>query len=466
MQIQKTEKDTLNAEDILGFIDNHESEAKPIFDKLWNYYKVQNETIVKKKAPDPNNPDNRTPVGYGRKIVNTFTGYAYRPRYITYKADDEQYMAQLQDTFNLNTEHLKTSRAGRNTGIYGVAYELMYIDGMVDKKLSLKAEPRFFPADPQEIILIYDYSPEPKKKMGIRYYQMTTNFYKVEVYYKDRVDTYDRKRDDEGKWRLTTTGTAPNFFKAVPIVPYYFGDDMIGIIQPVIPLIDDYDLLVSDGMNEFDRFAHAYLLLVKMSLGDPSKNKEPGAINRALQLIKKRRVFEQLPDKDAVSFLTKDIPTDFIQFMTTLIKGEIHSQSHIPDFSDKQDLAGIAVQRLMFDFENVVASAEADFDTGLYDRLSLINTIYAQTGRVVHPIYDVTISHKRNAPLNTKDFAETAKIMKETGFSSWLIADSMPDDLIPDVEEELKRQKEDFKAMVIPDIDNIPPPEVEDEPEL
>jgi len=33
------------------------------------------------------------------------------------------------NNYNINNEHIKTSRAGRNTGIFGVSYELLYIDG-------------------------------------------------------------------------------------------------------------------------------------------------------------------------------------------------------------------------------------------------------------------------------------------------------------------------------------------------
>ena len=449
MELMKTELDTLSDKDILKLIADYEVTEVPELGKLWRYYTADNATIQDRKAPDLNNPDNKTPVPYGRKIVNTLTGYAYRPRYITYKSDDEAYMRQLQDTFNLNHEHIKTSRAGRNTAIYGLAYELFYVEG---EQVNPKAEPRFFPVDPREMILLYDYSPEPKKKMAIRYYKVNPNLYKVEVYYPDKVETYDRVKSERyGEWVLQTTGEYPNFFDRIPVVPYYFGDEMLGVIKPVLPLIDDYDLLVSDSINEFDRFAHAYLLLVKMSLTNPAKDKDPGALNRMLQLIKRRRVFENLPDKDAVSFLTKDIPTDFMIFMTDLIRNEIHVQSHVPDFTNKtfsSDLSGVAVQRLLFDFENVVSSAEADFDLGLQERMELINVIYSKANRPVGVVDDVTISHKRNLPANLKEFAETAMLMLQAGFSRYLIADIMPDDIIPDVEAELARQDEERAGMV------------------
>jgi len=456
MIMWKTEADVLTPKEINDYITTYQNEVVPGLDDLWAYYIGKNPGILGRTAGDPNNPDNRTPVPYGRKIITTFVGYAYRPKYTTYKASDDAqapYVAQLQATFDLSDEHIKTSRAGRNSAIYGAAYELLYIDGD-------QADPRFVSVDPREMILLYDYSPEPKKKIGIRFYRITDKLWKVEAYYEDRIELYDRVRSEgrwtpgEEQWRLVPTGTAPNYFGEPPIVAYHFGDERVGLIAPVVPLIDDYDIVVSDSINEFSRFAHAYMLLVKYNLVPPELKKEAGAISKALQRLKQLRIFENLPDKDAVSFLTKDIPKEFIEFMTDRLKEEIHEQSHVPDFNEMAggQMTGAAIERMMFDFENVVSSAEADFDMGLLDRIRLINVIYAKAGKLVDTEHSVVIMHKRNMPLNLQEFATTAVQLKQAGFSRYLIADIMPDDIVPNVEEELERQDKDMEAL-LPDVD-------------
>ena len=180
-------------------------------------------------------------------------------------------------------------------------------------------------------------------------------------------------------------------------------------------------------------------------------------VAQILRDLKKRRVFENLPKDAEIEFLTKDIPDEFITFMTGLLKEEIHVQSHVPDFASEKfasGVSGIAVQRLLFDFENVVSSTEADFDVGLMERIRLI-TIIMEKSRAGGGSPDmINISHKRNIPLNLSDFAKTSKTMKEAGFSSWLCADIMPDDVVPNVEEELERQKEEREEMM-PDIDQF-----------
>jgi SPP1 family phage portal protein len=479
MQLQKTDKTTLTSEDILKYMEDYERAQVKEFDKLWQYYLGANTAIMGRKSPGPNEPDNKVPIPYGRKIITTFTGYAYRPRYITYKPVDpktddkpeegdepvkvqatpsETYIGQLQETFNLNSEHIKTSRAGRNTGIFGLSYELLYIDKALDAMAAVKAEPRFFPVDPREMILLYDYSSEPRKVMALRFYMVTKDLYKVEVYYPDRVEVYDRKREENtGAWTLVPVSKEPNFFGEVPVIPYYFGDEMLGIIKPVLPLIDAYDVLISDSMNEYDKFAAAYLVMKNFGITDPTKKKEAGMFDAALANLKRKKVFEHLPADAELSYLTKDIPTTFIEYMANFIRDQIHVQSHVPDFTGEKmsGASGIAIQRLLFDFENVVSSAEADFDMGLMERIRLITLLYGKAGRMVGTPDMVSISHKRNVPLDLKQFADTALTMKSAGFSRYVVADVMPDDIIPDVEEELARQDEDSKAMM-PDISAIP----------
>jgi len=493
MKILKTANETLSDKEIIKYIADYEINEVPTLDKLWDYYIGNNVKILTKKVTDPNNPDNRIPIPYGRKIVNTYVGYAWRPRFTTIKANvekdqslevnenasdetkelslskEEKYVNQLKETYNLNNEHIKTSRDGRNMGIFGVAYELLYTDGELDTDtMTTKSDVKFFCCDPREIILIYDYSPEPKKKIGIHYTKVSSNYFKVEVYYKLKVGgivTFDMKRSEiNNEWELSDKKELVNFFEDVPIVPFYFGDDMLGIIKPVLGLIDANDTLFSDSMNEFDRFAFAYLIMKKYGLTDPTKVKTPGVISTTLQSLKKKRMFENVPADADIKFLTKDIPTAFIDFMAKQIHDQIHVQSHIPDFNMMTGaLTGAAIDRLLFDFENMVSSAEADFDLGLLERIRLINIIYKIKGIEVGTNDDFTIEHKRNKPMNTKEFADTALVMKNAGFSSYVIADGMPDDIIPDVQAELARQKKEAGALM-PDIENIDYSNMDEEP--
>ena len=446
MELLREEKDELNAEEISKWIEKYEESYVPEMVKKQRYSKGDNPFITDKPKKDANNPDNKVRLSYGRKLITTFTGYGYRPGYITYNTDDEMnkaYYELLMKDFEKNNEHIKTSKNGKQTGIYGVSYELIYLDGD-----SENADIRFVPIKPQELILLYDYQAEPEAKIAIRIVPMSALKQEITVYYADRIESYLREREYEGAyaWKITKLKDEPNFFGEIPIIAYYLDDDSEGIIWPVKDLINMLDTLISGNMDEFERFANSYLRIVGISLEDPIKTKGPNQVIDALQRIRKRRVFERLKSKDDVTFLTKDLPTEFLKMMYDILKEQIHEQSHIPDL-DERELSGIAVQRMMFNFENVISTAEARFDEGLYKRIELMNKIYAIRGENIADPSVIDISHKRNAPLNLKEFAETALIMKQGGFSREAILLNMPTDMIPDKEMELERQNKETESM-------------------
>lgn len=479
MKLLKTDKDILSTTDILQYIKDYESNVVPILTKYMNYYAAENPAIMNRKKPDASSTDNKTVVPYGRKIVNSFAGYAYRPNYISYKADverdmslvegaekkqtpEEFYVDQLKTIFYKNKEHIKTSKAGKLFAIFGVYYEIAYIDKEVkydNGVLNSNAIPKFFGVDPRELILLYDYYAEPNKKFAIRFYNLTTNIRRVEVYSDTKIEEYKMERDESNDWKLTLENEYPNYFMQIPVVAYYFDEEMTSIIKPVLSLIDANDILYSDSMNEFTGFASAYLIMKKFGLTDPTKMKTPGVFAEVLANLKRKRIIENLPADGDIKYLLKDIPTGFIQFMADRLREQIHIQSHVPDFtSDKMSGAsGIAIKRLLFDFENLVSSSDALFDQGLLERIDLLTIIMKRIKMGVDPSMDssvITIAHKRNLPVDLMEFAQAANTMKSAQFSSYAVVSIMPDDIIPDVQEELARQKLEAEELMQYDIES------------
>lgn len=486
MTLIKTNKQILTNDDILKYISDYETKTVPNLNDLWEYYKGKNVKIESRKPADANNPNNKIIVSYARKIVTTYTGYGYRPKYVTYKpnikkteseivneeVDNPEYVPpdpvekiftnEIQTVYNANNEHIKTNRAGRNLAVFGLSYELLYVDKEVlpaSSEMPVKANPKFFTVDPREMIVLYDYSPEPKIIIAIRYYKIDNNNYNVEVYYKDTVKRYIRYREETNnqvtEWKLKDDPNNPQYsnpYSDVPVVAYYRGDEMQSIYENVLTLIDAYDVLMSDSMNEFDRFAFAYLIMKRISLTNPIDKKDPVKASAALKDLKRRRIFEGL-DKDAdIKFLTKDIPTAFIEYMAKKLKEEIHLQSHVPDFTQLTGaLSGAAIDRLLFDFENLVSSDEADFDVALIRRGELITNLLKTLNRIPKDSDFATminISHKRNLPLDRNSFAQMANLLSTAGFSRRMIVSQMPEDIVPDVEAELEEEKLEQEAMV------------------
>jgi SPP1 family phage portal protein len=481
MTLQKTNKAILTNEEILKYISDYEINTVKHLDDLWEYYKGKNVKITERKIPDNNNPDNKVIASYGRKIVTTYTGYGYRPKYITYKPNvkktnteientendlsnektdpvEKKFCNEIQNIYKYNNEHIKTNRAGRNLGIFGFNYELLYIDSEYDKKeLTNKAVPKFFTVDPRQMVVLYNYDPEPKIIIAIRFYPMNKNEYKVEVYYKDNMIPYIRYREETNnnvnEWKLKTDGKVmPNYFNDVPVIAFYRGDEMQSIIENVLSLIDAYDVLMSDSMNEFDRFAFAYLIMKNISLTNPIDKKDPVKAAAALEKVKRRRIFEGLDKDSDIHFLTKDIPTQFIEYMARKLKEEIHLQSHVPDFTLLTGaLSGAAIDRLLFDFENLVSSDEADFDVALIRRGEMITDYLIKMNAIPRDSdfsMMINIMHKRNLPLDKNMYATLAYTLTTAGFSRKMIISQMPEDMVSDVEDELAEEEKERNDMV------------------
>ncbi len=405
------------------------------------YYEGNNAYILSREPPDENAPNNKVPIPYARKIISTVAGYMYKPGLITYSSENEGYLETLKDIFDKNREPIETAQIGIEASIHGVGYELHYTDKVEDAELGPVAIPRFTKIPAERVVPIYDYKVEPEL-VCVLYHYFIGETQHVYVYYMDVVQHY--QREAEGKM-LTLTEETPHFYGRVPWVMYLNNEERVGDFEPVKPLIDAYDVLMSDSMNEFDRFAWAYLLLKGFSLTDEdAKN------------IKWKRAFENLDVDDAVQFLTKDINHEFIAFMAEWIRREIHKQSHVPDFLDTISgtaQSGVAISKLLYDFEFIAATKEAYFRDALTDRIRLIDgVLQVRDGKRGLP-EEIEIEMHRNKPM---DMLENAQAF--TAFSGHISEKTLIETFAPfvkDADAELEQLRGEQEAQAQVDLDNF-----------
>ena len=397
------------------------------------YLVGNNPGIMDRECPDEDAPNNKIAVPYGRKIINTVAGYMYKPGLIRYTSQgDETYLATLQEVFATNKEPIKSARLGKDSSLYGVAYEYHYVEGVKtgDVTLPVVALPRFAALPVEEVIPLYDYEIEPKLRAFIRFYMRgeETHYF---VYY---------ERDWE-HYRKTKTGAALEFVEAsvhqygrVPLNVYANNDEWLGDITPVLNLIDAYDVLVSDSLNEFDRFAWAYLLLVGFGLDDEDAKD-----------IKWKRAFEKLESADAVKFLTKEINSEFITFLAEWIRKEIHNQSGVPDISDisfGSSASGTTIDKFIYLMELFTDPKEAYFRDALTERLKMIDGfLRVRDGNKVEGWKDIEITMDRNWPID--DLVNAQALEKYAGHvtEETLLSKFAP--FIKNVAEEIEKLKKE-----------------------
>ena len=419
----------LSPKEILEIVNMFESHEMMDLLSKQEYYEGNNPYIVQRNLVDTKSgaPDWRVRVPYARKIINTVTGYMYKAGNVKYEYSKSgaKYEEKIDVIFKRNNEHIKTSQLGKNVSIYGYGCELFYLDN---------GEITWANADVKQIIPLYSYDIEPKLLAFIRFYRRKNGNTFIDVYYDDVQQSYVREKD--ASVELEYIGNTINPFAGPPLNVISNNEEKIGDFEPFINggLIDAYDVLCSDSMNEFDRFAWAYLLL-----SDTLDAKDE-------MTIKQKRIFENLGKDGFAKFLTKDIPTQYIQFMRDWIKKEIHEQSHIPDFLEMStggDLSGVALERLLYDFEYICATKETYFKKGLYNRFKIIDPIVnISDSEFIQD--DIIINMVRNKPIDNVTNGTLFNIYWGKLSSETVISNFAP--FVEDPEAELEKANEESLA--------------------
>lgn len=463
--------ENLTDEDILKYIEKHKNFIKK-YDENKDYYIGKNTSINSKKKVDENNPDSRISASYSRTMVSITKGYMFRSGYITYSCENKNYEDTLNNIFEINNEPLKTSELGEAQSKYGIGIELLYserqnnIPESIQKLSNVKQTeteliqnnetiPYFCSVEPQEVILFYSMDMFEKLIGAIRFYiidekeKEKIRIYKVEIYYKNKISEYEMIEDFGGKRTLTFLRDYENFFYDIPFAIYKNNSEYNADYEPVKTLIDAYDIMMSDSINEIQRFAFSYLIIKGMILFDETDANDR---EQVLEKMKNNRVLQFMESGTGAGaeFLTRTIPSEFFDSVRNTLREDIQFHSRIPDFRDKnfQAASGVSLIYSLFDFENLCADKQSQFEVGLRQRLHLINNFLkikaVETDKV-------DIKFTRNIPTNLKEKVEIFKQLAETN----KIADEdllaiLPKEIIPDIEkalERIKKQKEENMEM-------------------
>lgn len=417
--------------DQIAYIINNTATEREKFTTNNQYYAGNNTTILEKDDPSNDElPNNKIPIPYGKKLADTTKNYIFT-KDVVYNANDNAYMGELHKIFDKNENQDKLENIGEDLIIFGVAYKLFYFSNTDGKY------PRYAVIDGGEVIPVYNYDIEPKLSACIRYFLIedmidsANNKTMIELYYSDNLVKYEVNGETIEKNALNFIEDKPHGFNVVPMVVY--GDEyQLGVFEPYIEMIDAIDNIVSQNMNEIDKFALAYLVLTGQKF-DPEDTDD----------IVEKRIIE-IEEGSKLEYLIKTIDGEFRGNVLAFLVDHIHKISGIPDFASKDFAAesGIALLYKLMGFENLAASIEKIFKKGEQNSIFIINSVLynakdKQEFLELNPEKNVEIKMFRNIPENVKAELEEAKLMKEIGISDETIYDMMS--FIKDTAEELKR---------------------------
>ena len=204
----------------------------------------------------------------------------------------------------------------------------------------------------------------------------------------------------------------PHPFGTLPMAEYLNGRDVHGDFEDVLALVDAYDLLQADRMNDRAQFSDALLVLT----GVMGVAVEPGDSLSALERLRQEKTLA-LPDEHArAEWLVKTPQERDIEVLRAALAEDIHKFSLTPDFSDERfagNASGIAIKYKLFNFDNRIRVKERFFITGLRERArAFCGWLKARRGIALDADM-LTFTLSRRLPLNELERAQTLSALRE-----------------------------------------------------
>ena len=352
----------LSTQEILALVEKFKNTRKQHFKRLERYYDTKNVSIhnvVMNRLNDPEDtaPNNEVVDGFGKYITNTQVGYFMgKPvAYTVAEGGDEGLLEKLTDIFIANDEQTENMELATLASVNGLAFELLYTDEA--------GEPRFKAIDPREMFCVYDSTVEEKIVCAIRTYKQRmyddeeVEF--IQCYERDKVRYF--QIDGKG---FRMTGEVLHYWKDVPVVVYDNNADSTGDFEHVISLIDAYDKVQTNTLNDMDGFSDAYLLLKNYSGTTPED---------ARNMRRERLLL--VDDNGDASWLVKSVNDTWVENYKTRIQNDIHKFSGTPDMSDEafgNNTSGVSLAYKLLGMEQIRATKERYFRKGLQRRMMLL----------------------------------------------------------------------------------------------
>ena len=244
---------------------------------------------------------------------------------------------------------------------YGRAVELCFADE--------RAMPRVAQADPLRCFVVYASDALHRPLFGVSTGETRDECGKVTGMFAD-VYTATEVLHWQGRTASTLALTARerHYFGDVPMIEYWNNPQESGDFEGVLPLIDAYDALQSDRVNDKQQFTDAILVLY----GVAGLAEEDG--RGANERLREEKTL-CMPDGDArVEFLTKQLSESDTEVLKDSLRADIHKLCFVPDMTDEQfagNQSGVALRYKLFGLEQLTRIKERWFREGLRQRLRL-----------------------------------------------------------------------------------------------
>ena len=463
----KYDADGIDKWTLMDLISKHRSIAFPKLNKCMEYYEGKH-AIEEKQRTEEGAPNHKPVSNHAKDISDTASGY-FMGSPISYDSKDKD-IEKLQEAF----ETAEVNDTDQDNALFqsacGVAYDYTYV-----KEGETELATRNL--DSRHAFMVYDDTIERRELFGV-YYDVVRD----DIHNTDRFDALvcndtelieytlypmnNTTEDDVAK--LSAEGKhTPHNLGYIPITEYQNNKFGIGDFEAQIGLIDAYNTLMADRINDKEQFIDSILVLYGAVLGDDAEETD-----EAQKDLKRRKLLE-MPLGAKAEYLSRTLDETSVETLRKALKEDIYTLSHVPNLTDEHfagNSSGVAMEYKLLGLEMLTKVKERYYRKGLKKRIKMfchflnLKSIEVDAGAVV-PTFS------RSLPKNLIEIAQMVNMLSGSVSQKTLIKllpfVENPEEEAEAVKEEnktkLKAQQELFGKTMEPGSENNPPQDDKDD---
>lgn len=390
--LEKYQEQNLNKQDILHLIHKHIAFNRKLLENK-RYFDGKHAILDRKKSEGA--PNNRLVCNHAADIVTTATSY-FGGNPITYKSDYE--IDSLLDAFEFASVDDIDGDNIQDLSVYGLAYEYIYVK-------EKETQPVSKTLTPLNTFMVHDDTIEENELFAVYYYAQKDDTDKTPTRYAATVLTANYKYVlrilDHDEYQPVDETPEKHFFGEIPVIEYQNNKDAKGDFEGVIPLMDAYNLLMSDRVDDKEQFIDSILAIYGTLLSDDNEESE------AMKALKELGLLE-LPLGSKAEYITRTFNENEVEILKKAIEQDIHKFSHIPCLSDESfagNTSGVAMEYKLLGLENIAKIKSRYYRKGAKKRIRLYNNFLQIKGRGVD-ITGITAIFTRGLPKNLLELSQ------------------------------------------------------------
>ena len=384
---------------ILTLVRKHEAMVARLAKNL-RYYEGHHAIDGRKR--ENNAPNNKVTCNHAKDISDTATGY-FMGNPITYSNSGEQDIEPLLTAFDeANVDDVDADNA-LDMSIFGVGYEYVYAKEGA-------AIPTSKNISPLSTFIVVDDSIEENELCGVYYYKRKNSVKDTYTYvatvstahYNYVLNIEDSGADVPTEPNIATEQPTEHFFGEPQIIEYLNNKEGIGDFEQQIPLIDAYNILMSDRINDKEQFIDAVLVLYGAILGDDEEE-----TTEAQKQLRENKLLE-LPEDAKAEYLTRQMDENGAEVLRKAIKEDIYNFSHVPNFMDENfagNTSGVAMEYKLLGLEMITKVKERHYKRGLRKRIRLYCN-FLNMKAILLEAGSIMASFSRALPKNLQELAQ------------------------------------------------------------